>query len=423
MYVEAINIVSCGYKQQYTVSNIVLSTKLITGVQMSLNFDSARLLNPDLTAEHNTWREQLRRFIDREITPYVDEWDEQGFLPDDLWAKAADFGLLGLGYPEQYGGTQIGIDQYHINIVGEEIARTSLGGLPSTLLSHGIAIPPILAFGNEALKSEIVPPILAGEKRISLAITEPSGGSDVANLQTTAIREGDYYTVNGSKTFISGGMGANWFTTGVRTGGEGAAGISLLVIPADLEGVSRTSLDKKQGWWCSDTATIYFDNVKVPVSNLLGGEGHGFVAIANNFNSERIAMAVMMEASARVCLEDSVNWARDRQTFKKRLADHQVIRHKIAEMKQRINSCQAYLQYSTRQLIAGTADFGDIALLKIQCSQTLEFCAREAMQILGGIGYMRGCRVERIYREVRVNTIGGGSEEIMRDLATRQYGL
>ena len=390
---------------------------------MSLDFDTARLNNPRLNDSHEAWRDQLRRFVDREITPHVDEWDEQGFVPDSLWPKAADVGLLGLGYPEQYGGTSEGIDLYHHNIVGEELARTSLGGLPSTLLSHGIGLPPVVAFGSEELKAALVPPILAGEKRIALAITEPSGGSDVANLRTTAVRDGDHYIVNGSKTYISGGMGANWFTTGVRTGGEGAGGVSVLVIPADAEGVSRTPLAKKQGWWCSDTATLYFDNVRVPAGNLLAEEGHGFLVIANNFNAERMAMCVMMEASARVCLEEAVNWARERETFGKRLADHQVIGHKIAEMKQRINACQAMIQHCSEQMLAGSANFGDIALLKVQCSETMEFCAREAMQILGGIGYMRGNKVERIYREVRVNAIGGGSEEIMRDLAIRQYRL
>lgn len=390
---------------------------------MSLDFDTARLNNPRLNDSHEAWRDQLRRFVDREITPHVDEWDEQGFVPDSLWPKAADVGLLGLGYPEQYGGTSEGIDLYHHNIVGEELARTSLGGLPSTLLSHGIGLPPVVAFGSGELKAALVPPILAGEKRIALAITEPSGGSDVANLRTTAVRDGDHYIVNGSKTYISGGMGANWFTTGVRTGGEGAGGVSVLVIPADAEGVSRTPLAKKQGWWCSDTATLYFDNVRVPAGNLLAEEGHGFLVIANNFNAERMAMCVMMEASARVCLEEAVNWARERETFGKRLADHQVIGHKIAEMKQRINACQAMIQHCSEQMLAGSANFGDIALLKVQCSETMEFCAREAMQILGGIGYMRGNKVERIYREVRVNAIGGGSEEIMRDLAIRQYRL
>jgi acyl-CoA dehydrogenase len=390
---------------------------------MSLTFDSARLPNPAVTQDHEAWRGQLRKFVDKEIAPFVDEWDEQGFLPDELWGKAAEFGLLGLGYPEQYGGTSEGIDLYHVNIVSEELCRTSLGGLPSTLLSHGIGMPPVVNFGKDALKDEIIPQVIAGKKRIALAITEPSGGSDVANLQTTAKREGDYYIVNGSKTFISGGMGADWFTTGVRTGGKGGAGVSLIVIPADLAGVSRTPLDKKQGWWCSDTATIYFDNVKVPVENLLAEEGHGFLVIANNFNNERMAMATMMEASCRVCLEEAVKWAQERQTFGKRLADHQVIRHKIVEMKQRINSCQAYIQVCCRQMQDGTISFGDIAMLKVHASLTMEYCAREAMQILGGAGYMRGNKVERIYREVRVNAIGGGSEEIMRDLAASQYGL
>jgi acyl-CoA dehydrogenase len=218
-------------------------------------------------------------------------------------------------------------------------------------------------------------------------------------------------------------MNADWFTTAVRTGGEGSRGVSTLLIPADAEGVSRTALDKKQGWWCSDTATLYFDNVLVPAGNLIGQENRGFSVIMNNFNSERLAMSAAMEAFSRVCLEDAVAWARERKTFGQRLADHQVIRHKVAEMKQRINATQAYLQKVCEAFQAGQENAGDIALLKVQCSQTMEFCAREAMQILGGIGYMRGNRVERIYREVRVNAIGGGSEEIMRDLAARQYGL
>jgi acyl-CoA dehydrogenase len=229
--------------------------------------------------------------------------------------------------------------------------------------------------------------------------------------------------VNGSKTYITGGMNANWFTTAVRTGGEGAGGVSTLLIPADAEGVSRTALDKKQGWWCSDTATIYFDNARVPVGNLIGQENKGFSVIMNNFNAERLAMAAGMEGFSRVCLEDAVAWARERKTFGQRLADHQVIRHKIADMKMRINATQAYLQLVCQEVEAGNENAGDIAMLKVQCSQTMEFCAREAMQILGGIGYMRGNRVERIYREVRVNAIGGGSEEIMRDLAARQFGL
>ncbi|MEM6774408.1 MAG: acyl-CoA dehydrogenase family protein [Pseudomonadota bacterium] len=390
---------------------------------MSLDFDSARLPNPFLSTEHEAWREQLRRFIDQEIAPYAEGWDEAGAMPEELWKKAAAVGLLGLGYPEAYGGTSEGIDSWYQWITNEELNRFAVGGVPASLMVHGIGLPPVLNWGHEEMKQGVAPPVLAGEKHISLGITEPGGGSDVANIRTTAVRDGDHYVVNGSKTYITGGMRADWVSTAVRTGGEGAGGVSMLLIPTDSPGFSRTSLDKKQGWWASDTATLYFDDVRVPASNLIGEENRGFLVIMTNFNSERMFMAAGMEALGRVCLEEAAAWAQERNTFGKRLADHQVIRHKIAQMKQKLNATQAYIRLCYESIEAGSPNPGDIALLKVQASETLEFCAREAMQILGGIGYMRGNRVERIYREVRVNAIGGGSEEIMRDLAARQYGL
>lgn len=391
---------------------------------MALTFDSARLYNPDLSPDHEEWRNSVRKFLDKEIAPNLEEWDENGKIPDEMWSKAADIGLLGIGYPEQYGGISEGIDQNHLNIVAEEFGRIgSAGGVMSTLLVHGIGLPPVVNFASEEIKQEVVPAVLSGEKRISLGITEPSGGSDVANIKTKANAEGDHYIVNGSKTFISGGMGADWISTAVRTGDNGVKGISMLLIPTNLEGVDRTPLNKKQGWWCSDTATIYFDNVKVPKANLLGGEGMGFAVIMNNFNNERLGMVVNMEACARCCLEEAVNWATQRETFGKLLSKHQVIRHKITQMKQRINTTQAYLQYVNREVMNGRPNFGDIALLKVQASETMEYCAREASQILGGASYLRDNKIERIYREVRVNAIGGGSEEIMRDLAASQYQL
>ena len=390
---------------------------------MPLDFDSARLSNPNLRPEHHEWRAQLRKFFESEVMPYAADWDEAGCLPDELWTGAAAVGLLGLGYPEQYGGTSEGIDSWYTWIAHEEMSRVGVGGMSAGLMVHGIGLPPVVNFASEAVKEMVAPPVLRGEKWISLGITEPGGGSDVAHLTTTAVRDGDHYIVNGSKTFITGGMRANWVTTAVRTGGEGSSGVSMLLIPTDSEGFTRTALDKKQGWWASDTATLYFDDVRVPVGNLVGVENQGFRVIMNNFNAERMAMTTAMEALSRVCLEDAVAWATQRRTFGKRLADHQVIRHKIAQMKQKINATQAYIQVCFQSIEAGNPNPGDIALLKVQASETMEYCAREAMQILGGIGYIRGDRVERIYREVRVNAIGGGSEEIMRDLAARQYGL
>ena len=391
---------------------------------MSLNFDSARLFNPHLLPEHEEWRTQLRKWLEKEVVPFLDEWEEAGKIPDALWAKAAELGVMQMGYPEAYGGISEGIDQWHINITNEEFTRAgSAGGLMSNLLIHGIGLPPVINYGSEALKQMVAPPGLAGEKRISLGITEPSGGHHVANITTTAVRDGDNYIVNGSKTFISGVMNADWESTAVRHGREGRRGVSLLLIPTDLPGVARTPLDRKQGWWCANTGTIYFDNVRVPAENLLGEEGQGFWVIMTNFNPERLSLAVTMEAAARACLEDAVEWAQQRKTFGKRLADHQVIRHKIATMKQKINATQTYLQYLTQAYIDGRCDPGDLAMAKVQASETMEYCAREASQILGGASYLRGNRVERFYREVRVNAIGGGSEEIMRDLAARQYQL
>jgi acyl-CoA dehydrogenase len=364
----------------------------------------------------------LRKFIDKEIRPFANDWDEAGEFPLSLYKKASEFGLLRMGYPEEYGGIKDGLDRFHGIVTSEELARIGAGGITASLMVHGIGLPPVIAMGSEELKRRIAPPVLAGDKRISLAITEPSGGSDVANIATKAVKTNEGYRVTGQKMFITGGMRADHFTTAVRTGGEGLAGISLMVIDAHAPGVSRTPM-KKMGWWASDTAVIHFDDVLVPFENMLGGENQGFGGIVLNFNGERLGMASGANAYARVCMEEAVAWARERRTFGKRLADHQVIRHKIAEMLRQINATQAYLEMCAWRVQNGETPAADLAMLKVQATLTMEFCAREAMQILGGAGYIRGSRVERIYREVRVNAIGGGSEEIMRDLAARQMGL
>ncbi len=390
---------------------------------MPLDFDSTRLQSPFYTEEHQTWRDQLRRFVDTEIMPWVDDWEEAGEVPLELWPKAAAIGLLQMGYPEEYGGISEGIDIFFHIIASEELARCGAGGVAASLMIHSIGLPPVANFAREAIKQAVVPKVLSGDERIALAVTEPSGGSDIANLTTTARRDGEHFIVNGCKTFISGGMRANHFTTAVRTGGEGIGGISLLLIPADAEGVSRTALKKKQGWWCSDTATVYFDDVRVPAENIIGQLNQGFIPIMKNFNHERLSITASAIAASRVCIEEAAEWAMQRKTFGQRLSEHQVIRHKFAEMVRKVNASQAYMDTCAWNIENGATRPADIALMKVQATQTMEFCAREAMQILGGIGYMRECRTERIYREVRVMAIGGGSEEIMRDLASRQFGL
>jgi acyl-CoA dehydrogenase len=375
--------------------------------------------SPFYGAEHDEWRAALRRWVAREIEPFVDLWERERSFPRELYARAAEIGLLQLGFPEEYGGA--GGDLFMQIVATEEVNRPAAGGVSASLLSHTIGCPPIAATGSEEMKRRVLPPVLAGEKISALAVTEPSGGSDVARLKTTARREGDHYVVNGSKLFITSGMRADFYTVAVRTGGSGLGGISLLLIERDAPGFTRTPIEK-MGWHCSDTASLYFDDVRVPVANLIGRENEGFAAIMRNFNGERIGLATSALATAQVALDEAVGYARQRETFGKRLIEHQVIRHKLVEMARQINATRAYRDQIAWRVVQGESPVADVCLLKVQATTALEFCAREAAQIFGGASYELGMKIERIYREVRVLAIGGGSEEIMRDLAARQMG-
>jgi acyl-CoA dehydrogenase len=288
-------------------------------------------------------------------------------------------------------------------------------------MTHSIGLPPVIALGSDELKSRIAPDVLKGLKLIALCVTEPSGGSDVANIRTRAARVGDHYIVNGEKTYITTGWRADYLTVAVRTGGAGAGGLSFLLVEADSPGVTRAKLPK-MGWWMSDTASISFNDVRVPVENLIGAENSGFAGIVTNFNNERLGMAAQAIAFSRVCIEDAADWAMERETFGKKLIKHQVIRHKLAEMVRHVHASSAFLDHCAWRVMRGETPVAELSLLKVQATRTMEFCAREAMQILGGAAFIRGQRIERIYREVRVMAIGGGSEEIMLDLAARQMG-
>ena len=378
------------------------------------------MTSPFYTAEHDAYREVVRRFVAREIEPFASEWDEAGEFPRELYARAAGIGLLALGFPEEFGG--VPVDQFMKIVVSQELARPGAGGINASLMSHTIGTPPIARAARPEVRARVLPKVFSGEKISALAITEPGGGSDVANLRTKARREGDHYVVNGEKTFITSGMRADYLTVAVRTGGEGAPGVSLLLIEGDTPGLARTKL-KKMGWWASDTATLHFDDCRVPAENLIGEEGQGFRLIMHNFNSERMGMAASCTAYARVCLDEAIAYAKERKTFGKPLAQHQVIRHKLVDMAQRVAASQAMLELLAWRLGQGESPVAEICMMKNQATQTMAFCASEAVQIFGGAGYMRGVKVERIYREVKVNAIGGGTEEIMKDLASRQMGL
>ena len=373
---------------------------------------------------HHAWREEVKKFVSKEILPNVEEWEEAGEFPKELYKKAAAIGLMGMGYDEKYGGTKEGIDIFHGIVTAEEFAQ-GCGGVSASLLSHNIAIPLIQALGTDEQKEKYIPPVVRGEKIAALGMTEPSGGSDVASLKTKAVRKGDHFIVNGSKMYITSGMRADTFVIGVRTGGEGASGISVLVIEKDTPGFTQTPL-KKMGWLSSDTAALYFDDCKVPVENLIGGENSGWIGVMSNFSQERLGMAAGMNAYSQICIDEALAWARDRKTFGKPLIDNQVIKHKLVEMTRVVRTSKAWTELLSWRVMNGESPIADLAMLKVHASKAMELCAREAMQILGGAGYIRANsgpgRVERIYREVRVNAIGGGSEEIMYDLAARQLG-
>src|ERR1700730_5430873 len=375
--------------------------------------------SPFYSEAHEGFRATVRRFVAAKIEPFASAWDEAETFRRELYQKAAAIGLLQMGFPAAYGG--IDADVFYRIIAAQELARAGAGGISAGLNSHTIGAPPIAAAGSEALKARVLPGVLSGREISALAISEPDAGSDVANLKTTARREGGHYIVNGTKTFITSGMRADWYTVAVRTGGAGKGGISLLVIPRDAPGFTRTPL-KKMGWWSSDTATLYFENCKVPADHLLGEENQGFGLILRNFNSERLGMAAGATAFARVCLDEAVAYARERKTFGRALIEHQVIRHKIMDMAMRVNAAQAWLETLAWRIEQGESPVAEICMLKNLATEAMEFSAREAVQIFGGAGFMRGPKVERIYREVRVNAIGGGSEEILRDLAARQMG-
>lgn len=370
----------------------------------------------------------VRRFAEREIAPHATAWDEAGEFPRGLYTQVADLGLLGLGYPEALGGTPA---SWRLrNAVTLALCRYGgSGGVMASLFSHNIALPPVLRHGSPALQREVITPVLRGKKIAALAITEPGGGSDVAALRTTARRDGGDYVIDGEKVFITSGMRADFLTVAVRTGeAKGPAGITLLVVPGDTAGLSRSPL-QKMGWWCSDTAQLRFDNVRVPARYRIGEEGAGFRMVMGNFNGERLALAVAALGFAQACYDEALDWARQRKTFGAALVERQAVRHKLVDMQMGIASTRAWadalaLRADAGDEVSGNPDWvAQVCLLKNHATQTMQFCADQAVQILGGMGYMRGTKSERIYREVKVMMIGGGAEDIMKDLAARQWGL
>ncbi|MGH1564077.1 acyl-CoA dehydrogenase family protein [Mumia sp. DW29H23] len=394
------------------------------------------------TPERKALRESATRFTRTEIVPHLAEWEDAGEIPRELHKRAAAAGLLGIGFPEDVGGE--GGDTLDISVVTEAIIEAGgSSGLIAALYTHGIALPHIVSAHranptdrSAALVERYVRPTLAGETIGSLGVTEPGGGSDVANLRTRAVRDGDgddgAYVVNGAKTFITSGVRADFVTTAVRTGGEGFGGISLLVVDKGTPGFTVARPLRKMGWHCSDTAELAFDDVRVPATNLVGDEGAGFVLVMQQFVNERLSLAVQAYATAQRSLDLAVAYAKDRETFGRPLASRQVIRHKLVEMHRATVTARAYTRQVVERAAAASAGAegidpirlaADAAVAKNDAVAACDFVVDEAVQIHGGHGYMRESEVERHYRDARILGIGGGATEVMNDLIAKVLGF
>ncbi|MGX7723922.1 acyl-CoA dehydrogenase family protein [Rhodococcus pyridinivorans] len=374
------------------------------------------------TDEQKALRQLAADFTRKEIVPHLDEWERAGEIPRELHRKAADAGLLGASVAEEHGGSG-GTALDMLAILEEIILAGGSSGLISALFSHGIATPHIVSSGNTDLIERFARPALEGRAIGSLAISEPSGGSDVANIRTTARREGDEYVINGAKLYITSGTRADFVTTAVRTGDAGAGGISLVVVPTETPGFTVSRKLDKMGWLCSDTAELFYDDVRVPVSNLIGAENSAFGQIAQQFQGERLSLAFQAVATAQRCFDLTVEWVKSRETMGRPLSKRQVVRHRLAELATEITAAKTFCRSVAERWVNGEGMLLETSMAKNNAVKVCDHAVMEAVQLAGGIGLMRESEVERHFRDARVLGIGGGTNEIMNEIISKLLGL
>ena len=384
----------------------------------------ARAILPPFTEEHEELRETVARFVAKEIAPHVDEWEEAREFPRELYTRCAELGFLGLKFPEELGGQ--GGTHLHDAVWVEELARSGgSGGVAAGLNAHAsIAMPPIFKFGTEGQKQRWLPAGIAGEKIGALGITEPGAGSAVASLSTTAVRHGDTYIVNGAKTFITNGVRADFLVCACKTSEEGGhGGISFLVLEREMPGYEVSRKLEKLGWHSSDTGEISFTDVEVPAVNLLGEENGGFKLIMANFAWERLLMAIGAVGAMQRLIEVSVAYALEREAFGRPIGRFQAIRHQVAEMATKAEASRALTYNALRLFHEGQDCIQEVSMAKLVTQRAVLEIADQALQIHGGYGYMREYGIERAVRDARLGPIGGGTDEIMKEIVGKTMGL
>jgi alkylation response protein AidB-like acyl-CoA dehydrogenase len=389
------------------------------------------VLKPDFQAsrkhfifndEHEQLRESISNFATRELAPHADEWEETTF-PDSVFRRMGELGFLGLDKPERYGGQ--GGDYFSAIVLGEAISNANCGGLSMGIaVQTDMAMPPILALGTEEQKQQWAVPAIKGEKILCLGITEPDAGSDVKGIKTRAVRDGDEFVINGSKTYITNGHRADVIVLVTKTDPDaGYDGFSLFLVPMDSPGVIREKRLQKMGMHASDTALLAFQDVRVPASAMLGQEGKGFYHIMWELQGERMIGAAGSVAGAQKCFDRTLEYAKEREAFGKAIGHFQVIRHKFAEMATKIETARQLVYVTAWRFANGEYPVREISMAKLHASRVACEVADECIQIHGGAGYMKEYNVERVWRDMRLNRIGAGTDEIMLEVIGRSYGL
>ena len=370
------------------------------------------------TAEHQIFRDTLRAFIRKEITPYVDDWEKRGEIDRNVWKKMGDMGLMGLNYPEVYGGLEL--DFYYSLILCEELSYCFSGGFTiSALVIQFMSAPYLLKYGSEDLKIRYLKPVIAGDMVSAVAITEPGAGSDVKQIKTTAVRDGDFYIVNGSKTFITNGYYGDFFITAVKTASDqGTKGISLLLIDRNATGVSSSKINKL-GWHASDTAELGFNNVRVPISHLVGIEGEGFRYLMDGLQLERLTAAIHSLATAESAFQYTLDYIAQREAFGKKIQEFQTIRHRIAQMAADIATTKAFVYHCCDLQDQNEYAVQECSIAKLQASELAVNVVNQCLQLFGGYGFTEDYKIARLYRDVRVGTIIGGTSEIMLEIIAK----